>query len=167
MPHKTLNEIFAPRSDVGSKMERLRDLITTPVISEKYGYSVRINEARLLPDEITKIGSFHRQKLKKAVVTLSINDSYELNDASCYRIRRLEENLYKEFLPKGYKCEDVISYQWNQNRDYNLKGHFNFYYNVSKNSVSRLSMVLYLILLTVIGVVGNLLADVISGLIGL
>ena len=167
MPHKTLNEIFAPRSDVGSKMERLRDLITTPVISEKYGYSVRINEARLLPDEITKIGSFHRQKLKKAVVTLSINDSYELNDASCYRIRRLEENLYKEFLPKGYECEDVISYQWNQNRDYNLKGHFNFYYNVSKNSVSRLSMVLYLILLTVIGVVGNLLADVISGLIGL
>ena len=167
MPHKTLNEIFAPRSDVGSKMERLRDLITTPVISEKYGYSVRINEARLLPDEITKIGSFHRQKLKKAVVTLSINDSYELNDASCYRIRRLEENLYKEFLPKGYKCEDVISYQWNQNRDYNLKGHFNFYYNVSKNSVSRLSMVLYLILLTVIGVVGNLLADLISGLIGL
>jgi hypothetical protein len=167
MPHKTLNEIFAPRSDVGSKMERLRDLITTPVISEKYGYSVRINEARLLPDEITKIGSFHRQKLKKAVVTLSINDSYELNDASCYRIRRLEENLYKEFLPKGYKCEEVISYQWNQNRDYNLKGHFKFYYNVSKNSVSRLSMVLYLILLTVIGVVGNLLADVISGLIGL
>ncbi len=122
MPHKSLDEIFAHRSDMGSVMGRLRDLITTPVIAEKYGYSIRINEARLLPEEITKIGVFHRQKLKKAVVTLSINESYELNDAGCYRIRRLEENLYKEFLPKDYKRKDVISYQWNQNREYNFKG---------------------------------------------
>ena len=167
MPHKSLDEIFAPRADMGSVMERLRDLITTPVVAEKYGYSIRINEARLLPDEITKIGAFHRQKLKKAVITLSVSEGYELNDGSCYRIRRLEENLYKQFLPKGYKSENVITYQWQQNRDHNLKGHFNFYYNIAKNSVSRASMFVYLILLTAIGVVGNLLADVISGLLGL
>ena len=167
MPHQSLNEIFSRRSDMDSILERLRDLITTPIIAEKYGYSVRINEARLLPEEITKRGVFHRQKLKKALVTLSINESYELNDGSCYRIRRLEENLYKEFLPKGYKSKEVITYQWQQNRDHNLKGHFNFYYNVSKNSVSRGSMFMYLLLLTIIGVIGNLLADVISTLIGL
>ena len=167
MPHKSLDEVFAPHKDVKSFMERLRDLITTPVIAEKYGYSIRINEARLLPDEITKIGAFHRQKLKKAVITISANDSYEFNDAGCYRIRRLEENLYKEFLPKGYKSEDVITYQWQQNKDFNLKGHFNFYYSISKNSVSRLSMFVYLVLLTVIGVFGNLLADIISSLLGL
>ena len=143
MPHKSLNEIFSTRSDMGSLIERLRDLITTPVVAEKYGYSIRVNESRVLPTDITKIGSFHRQKLKKAVVTISINESYELNDGSCYRVRRLEENLYKEFLPKDYKCEDVISYQWNQNREENLKGCFNFYYNIAKNSVSRLSMFLY------------------------
>ena len=167
MPHKTLNEIFKPRVNVGNLLTRLRDLITTPVVSEKYGYSVRINEARLLPEEITRIGVFHRQKLKKAVVTLSINESYELNDADCYRIRRLEENLYKDFLPKGYKSEDVITYQWQQNRETNLKGHFNFYYNVSKNSVSRGSMFLYLVLLTVVGVAGNLISDLISKILGL
>lgn len=167
MPHKSLNEIFAPRSDMNSAMERLRDLITTPVVAEKYGYSVRINEARLLPNEITKIGAFHRQKLEKAVITLSLNESYEVNDGSCYRIRRLEENLYKEFLPKNYKVEDVITYQWQQNREHNLRGHFNFYYNIAKNSVSRSSMFLYLILLTAVGVVGNLIADLIGKLIGL
>ena len=64
MPHKSLDEIFRPHVNVGNVMSRLRDLITTPVISEKYGYSVRINEARLLPEEITRIGIFHRQKLK-------------------------------------------------------------------------------------------------------
>lgn len=167
MPHKSLDAIFKKHADVGTIMGRLRDLITTPIISEKYSYSIRINEARLLPDEITRIGAFHRQKLKKAVVTLSVDEDYELNDAGCYRIRPLEENLYKDYTPKGYKCEDVINYQWQQNRDYNLKGHFNFYYNIGKESVSRASMFLYLVLLTIIGVIGNLLADVLSKLFGL
>ena len=167
MPHKSLDEIFKPRADVGTVMGRLRDLITTPIISEKYGYSIRINESRLLPDEITKIGAFHRQKLKKAVIALSVNEEYELNDAGCYRIHRLEENLYRNYIPKDYKCEDVITYQWNQNREHNLQGHFNFYYSIAKDSVSRGSMFMYLVLLTIIGVAGNLAADLISKLLGL
>ena len=167
MPHKSLDEIFSPRQDVGSVMGRLKELITTPIIAEKYGYSIRINEARLLPDEITKIGAFRRQKLKKSVITISVNEDYELNDGNCYRIRRLEEKLYKEFLPKGYKSKDTITYQWQQNRDHNLKGHFNFYYNILKNSVSRVSMLVYLLLITALGVVGNLIADVVAQLIGL
>ena len=167
MPHKSLNEIFKPHVNVGSLLGRLRDLITTPVITEKYGYSIRINESRLLPEEITRIGVFHRQKLKKAVISLSIDESYEINDSGCYRIRRLEENLYKEYSPQDYKCEDVITYQWQQNRDYNFLGQFNFYYSITKNSVSRASMFLYMVLLMILGVVGNLLAELTMFLISL
>ena len=167
MPHRSLDEIFRPRVNMGNIMGRFRDLITTPVVSEKYGYSVRINESRLLPEEITRIGSFHRQKLKKAVITLSVNEDYEINDAGCYRIHRLEENLYDGYLPARYKHEDVINYQWQQNREHNLQGHFNFYYSVAKNSVSRASMFLYLVLLMTIGVVGDLLAAVIQTLLGI
>ena len=165
MPHKSLDEIFKPRVDVENAIGRLRDLITTPVISEKYGYSVRINEARLLPEEITRIGIFHRQKLKKAVITLSIDESYELNDGGCYRIRRLEENLYKNYLPNDYKFEDVITYQWNQNREHNGQGQFNFYYNISKDSISKSSMFLYMVLLLAIGIFGDLLAEIVKALI--
>lgn len=167
MPHKSLDEIFKPRVDVNNMLTRLRDLITTPVISEKYGYSIRINEARLLPEEITKIGAFLRQKLTKAVVTISIHENYELNDSGCYRIRRLEEKLYRDYLPKEYDCEDVITYQWNQNRDHNLMGHFNFYNNIIRNSISRGSMLLYMILLLIVGAGGELLADAIRMLIEL
>ena len=167
MPHKTLNEIFKPRVDVGNTLQRLRDLITTPVISEKYGYSVRINESRLLPEEITRIGAFHRQKLKKAVITISIDESYELNDTGCYRIHRLEENLYREYLPDDYRSEDVITYQWQQNREHNLKGQFNFYYGIAKNYVSKGSMFLYILLLLTVGVVGDLLSGAVRALIGL
>jgi hypothetical protein len=167
MPHKSLDEIFKPYVDVGNVLERLRDLITTPVVSEKYGYSIRINESRLLPEEITRIGMFHRQKLKKAVITLSVDEKYELNDSGCYRIRRLEENLYRDYLPKEYQCEDVITYQWNQNREDNFQGQFNFYYSITKDSISRGSMLLYMILLLAVGVLGDFISEAVQTLIAL
>ena len=159
MPHQSLNEIFKPRVSVENVLERLRDLLTTPVISEKYGYSIRVNESRLLPEEITRIGIFHRQKLKKAVITLSVDENYELNDSGCYRTHRLEQNLYEDYLPKDYKREDAIIYQWHQNRDDHFRGQFNFYYTIARDSISSGSMFLYMTLLTIIGVFGNLVAS--------
>lgn len=167
MPHESLNNIFKPQVNMGNALSRLRDLITTPVVSEKYGYSVRINESRLLPEEITRIGAFHRQKLKKAVITLTIDEDYEINDAGCYRIRRLEENLYGTYLPKGYDCDDVIAYQWQQTREHNLQGQFNFYYNIAKESVNGRSMTLYMVLLMVLAVAGEILGDFAKTLLGL
>ena len=167
MPHKSLDEIFKPYVDVGNAMERLRDLITTPVVSEKYGYSIRINESRLLPEEITRIGMFHRQKLNKAAITISIDENYELNDSGCYRIRRLEENLYKTYLPAGYQTEDIITYQWNQNREDNFQGQFNFYYSITRDSISKGSMFLYMILLLTVGVIGDAISNAVQALFAL
>lgn len=162
MPHKSLNEIFKPHINVGGLLTRLRDLITTPVVSEKYGYSIRINEARLLPDEINRIGAFHRQKLKKAVITISIGEDYSMNDANCYRIRRVEKELYKDYVPECFNCDDAITYQWNQNRDTDMLGHFNFYFDVSRDYVSKMSMFIYMILLMVVGIIGGFLEDLIK-----
>ena len=167
MPHKSLDAIFENHVDVGNVLSRLRDLITSPVVSEKYSYSIRINESRLLPEEITRIGVFHRQKLKKAVIKLSIDESYELNDGGCYRIRRLEENLYRDYLPEGYQLEDVITYQWNQNREQNnMHGQFNFYYSISKEAVSKSSMFLYMLLFIALGVMTNFVSDIVLSLLG-
>ena len=167
MPHKSLDAIFKSYVDVGNAMERLRDLITTPVVSEKYGYSIRINESRLLPEEITRIGMFHRQKLNKAAITISVDENYELNDAGCYRIRRLEENLYKEYLPSDYQTEDIITYQWNQNRTDNFQGQFNFYYSITRESISKGSMLLYMILLLTVGVIGDAISNAVQALFAL
>ena len=165
MPHKSLDAIFKSRVSVGNVFGRLRDLLTTPVLSEKYGYSVRVNESRLLPEEITRIGAFHRQKLKKAVITISIDENYELNDSGCYRTHRLEKDIYEGYLPKDYNREDVITYQWHQTRENNMQGQFNFYYTVSKDSISRGSMFLYMTLLVTIGLFGDLIANFLWDLI--
>ena len=167
MPHKSLDAIFKSYVNVGNAMERLRDLITTPVVFEKYGYSIRINESRLLPEEITRIGMFHRQKLNKAAISISVDENYEINDTGCYRIRRLEENLYKTYLPSDYPTEDVITYQWNQNREDNVQGQFNFYYSITRESVSKGSMLLYMILLLTIGVIGDALSNAVQSLFAL
>ena len=167
MPHKSLDEVFRVHTDVRKIMGRLRDLITTPIVSEKYGYSIRVNEARRLPDEITCIGAFHRQKLKKAVITLSISEDYELNDVGCFRIHRMEENLYEDYLPNDFSAEDVITYQWNQSREYNLQGHFNFYNSIVKSAISKASMCLYIVILLGIGIVGDLLFELVKKLIGM
>ncbi len=164
VPHKSITEVFRQRTRVGSFMTKTRDLIMSPIVSESYGYSVRINEARLLPKEINCIGAFHRQKLKKAVVTISIADDYEINDISCYRIRRLEEELYENFLPKGFDGEDIVTYQWQQNRETNLKGYFNFYLNISRNAISMGSVSLYIVILVLLNVVSDMTWDVIKEL---
>ena len=165
MPHKSLDKLFKSRAGAGSTMSRFRDLITSPVLSEKHGYSVRINEPRLLPEEITRVGSFHRQKIKKAVITLTISEDYDLNDEGCYRIRHLEEELYRRYIPEKYKTDDVISYQWHQNRSSNLQGQFNFYYSITKNSINGRTMTVYMILLMVLAVIGEMLADLVRALI--
>jgi hypothetical protein len=167
MPHKSLNRLFKSRVGAGSVMSRFRDLITSPMLSEKHGYSVRINESRHLPEEITRVGSFHRQKIKKAIVTITVSEDYDINDEGCYRIRHLEDDLYGEYIPKKYKTDDVISYQWHQNRESNMQGQFNFYYNITKNSISGGSMTIYMILLMLLAVLGEILGDFAKTWLGL
>ena len=59
----------------------------------------------------------------------------------------------------------MITYQWLQDREVNLQGHFNFYYNITKNSVNGGSMTIYMILLMVLAVLGEMLADLVRALI--
>ena len=162
IPHKSITEVFKQRSKVGSFLTRIRDMIMSPIVSESYGYSVRINEARLLPKEINSIGAFHRQKLKKAVVTISIADDYEINDVACYRIRRLEEELYKNFLPDSFENKNIVTYQWQQTREIDLKGHFNFYFNISRNAISSGSVMIYILIIIILNAVGSSFWDLIK-----
>lgn len=169
LPHKTLDKIFADPSgiDVGGVFERFKSLISSPVVTRKYGYSIRINEARLLPKEINRIEVLQQQRIQKALVTISIGDEYELNDANCYRIRRLEENLYKNYAPPGYSCADAVTYQWVEERDKNMKAHYNFYFDIVHNTISKNSVILYILILLLTAVVGNGMYDLVKTLIAL
>ena len=167
IPHKTLDKIFAPSIDVGSVFDRINSLIQSPMISEKYGYSIRINEARLLPPEINEIEDLQEQRIRKALVTISIGDEYEMNDSTCYRIRRLEAELNQNYAPEGYDCSDVITYQWVEERDSDMKAHYNFYFTMEYNEISKLSMLVYLFMVLFTGALGGGIYDLFKLLFGL
>lgn len=155
LPHKTMDQIFKPNRNVSTFMDRLRTLITSPVVSENYVYQIRVNEARMLPQEINKIGSFHRQKLNKIVISLAISEDFEVNDHNCFKIRRLEEELYENFCPKNFKLDNTINYLWQDDRGNNYQGRFNFYLHMHKNKISHASMFIYMVLLILVGVLGE------------
>lgn len=167
IPHRTLDEVFTPQMNVRGSIERLKELISSPTVTQKYGYSIRINEARLLPTEINKIEVLHQQRIRKALVTISINEEYELNDSNCYRIRRMEEDLYKDYAPHGYDCSDVITYQWVEERDKNMKAHYNFYFDIVHSKISQNSVLLYLMIVLITAVAGCAIYDIIIYLISL
>ena len=167
IPHKTLDKIFSPVIDVGSVFDKINSLIQSPIISEKYGYSIRINEARLLPPEINEIEELHEQRIRKTLVTISIGDEYEMNDSTCYRIRRLEAELNKNYAPEGYDCHDAITYHWVEERDFNMKSHYNFYFTMEHNEISKMSMLVYLFMVLLIGALGGAIYDLFKLMFGL
>ena len=167
IPHKTLDKIFAPTIDVGGMFDKINSLIQSPMLSEKYGYSIRINEARLLPPEINEIEALHEQRIRKALVTISLSDEYEMNESSCYRIRRLEAELNRNYAPQGYDCSNAITYQWVEERDFNMKAHYNFYFTMEHNEISKLSMLVYLFTVLLTGALGGAIYDLFRLMFGL
>ena len=167
IPHKTLDNVFAPTMDAKGIADKINLLIQSPILSEKYGYSIRINEARLLPPELNEIKALHEQRIRKALVTISLSDEYEMNDSTCYRIRRLEADLNRDYAPEGYDCTDAITYQWVEERDVNMKAHYNFYFTMGHNKISKSSMFLYLCIVILIGVTDAVIYDLIKLILGL
>lgn len=167
IPHKTLDVIFDSTMNVKHMLDKVKFLIQSPIISEKYGYSIRINEARLLPPEINQIDVLQEQRIRKALVTISLGDEYEMNESACYRIRRLEAELNRNYAPEGYDCTDAITYQWVAERDFNMKAHYNFYFTIEHNSVSKLSMFLYLLIVFCCGAFGSAIYDLFKLIVGI
>ena len=61
----------------------------------------------------------------------------------------------------------MITYQWNQSREDNFQGQFNFYYSITRDSISKGSMLLYMILLLAIGVLGDAVSNAVQALFAL
>ena len=61
----------------------------------------------------------------------------------------------------------MIVYQWNQSREDNLQGQFNFYYSIARDSVSKGSMFLYIILLLVVSLIGDTIFSLCQALFAL
>ena len=45
IPHRTLDEVFTPQMNVRGSIERLKELISSPVVMQKYGLFKRMDQS--------------------------------------------------------------------------------------------------------------------------
>ena len=79
----------------------------------------------------------------------------------------MKKELYGEYAPTGFDCDDAITYEWNESREKNLYGHFNFYFSIARDTISKLSMLLYMVLVFTVSLLGNLFWALLSPLLGM
>lgn len=81
-------------------------------------YMQRVNELRSLPLTIREnYKGIEKQYIGKVMSMLAANKKYEIDDSDCYKIRQLEYNLHKMYMPEGFvkneKKDAINIYQWN------------------------------------------------------
>lgn len=147
LPHKTLDSLFS------TKRHDYRFTFESPIITDRFNYLIRLNDLRVLPFEIRTQFSQSSQHLDRVIATLSANEQYVIEDLDCYKIRYLETNLYQNYVPNNFSCENVISYQW-------VKSKRNSYIINTKLDSYRImwtSLSLYALLVILFTIIGNIL----------
>lgn len=158
IPHKSITKMFKSmlwKPNMKNVANKIIKVFTNPVITKDYNYLMNINDVRLLPQEVCRENGVVSQYIQKIIVTLSLSDSFIANDAQCYKVRQLEEELYKEYVPLKFNCSDAIVYQWIKEREPGLKPHYNFSLAFKQTYINILSLVLYSLWAVVVSVFGN------------
>lgn len=87
IPHKSLDEIFS------YKRHDYKFLFDSPIITDKYQHTIKINEYRALPFEVRQIFSLHNQCINKVLFFLSSIDEINIDNNICENVRPLEPDL--------------------------------------------------------------------------
>lgn len=125
----------------------------SPVIKCQYNCVFKLNEVRELPWEVRNISNISNQNIDKVVITISVNGKYDIDDNKCYKVRQLEGELYQDYVPKNFDCNNVISYSW---RD-ELRKHYNFNFKISREFISKIGLLKYAVIVIVLSAIGSAL----------
>lgn len=155
IPYVPLNECFTlHKYDYNIIFE-------SPIIKEKINHTIKINEQRSLPDSIRLSINNTLQHINKVIITVSAPQEYLIDDSSCYKVRNLEKDLYSEYVPLNFKCENAITYQWLQENKGNKK-YFNFHVKIETQELSKVSLFIYAIMAIILSILGSFLWELVS-----
>lgn len=152
IPHKSLDSLFSNRK------LNYKFLFESPNITNIYEYVIRINEMRSLPKNIIHIDMIGKQNIKKIIISMSLNYIYEIDRESCYKIRKLEKELYKNYVPTDFSCDDIATYQWLIENKTRYNFNFKFYYT----KLDKKSLCIYALIVIILSCSGSALFELIS-----
>lgn len=152
LPHKSLDNSFSLLK------HDYRVIFESPIITDKVSYTLKVNELRSLPPEVRHSFNVDSQKVSKVILTLSATQEYVVDDSNCYKIRHLEENLYANYVPRLFKCNDAIVYQWFASD----KNRYNFFVKIEIKKLLYRSLLMYAIIVILLSLLGNLIWELLT-----
>lgn len=152
IPHKSLNQVFI------SKRHDYKFSFDSPIITDKYQHTIKINEFRSLPSEIRQKLSVKKQCIRKGHFFLTMSRNICADSIICENTRPLEEDLLNLYMPPTFKNSDVTVYQWSKRPQKYL--FFSFRCSVSK--IQPLSLFIYSIIIIFLSILGNMLWELIK-----
>lgn len=151
-PHKSLDNSF-------SRLKHdYKVIFESPIITDKVSYTIKVNELRSLPSEVRCLFKESSQKINKIILTLSADQEYIIEDSNCYKIRHIEENLYTNYVPKLFKCNSALAYQWIVSD----KNHYNFFVRIETKKILYTSLIMYAIIVILLSLLGNLIWELLT-----
>lgn len=152
IPHKSLDKIFT------TKKHDYKFTFDSPIITDKYQHTIKINEFRSLPFEIRKMFSINGRNIKKIQFFLSSTETININENICENIRLLENDLFESYIPQTFKTSKAYVYQW-------VKGsskYFSFTFKCSTNKIQLLSLLIYCLIIIFLSIIGNMLWEILK-----
>lgn len=152
IPHKSLDRIYT------SKKHDYKFSLNSPIITDVYQHTIRINEFRSLPIEVRQMLSTGEEPIIKAHFFLSSNDEIDINNNVCENIRPLENDLFEEYIPKTFKTQNALVYQWVKKPSKYLS----FSFKCSTSKIQILSLSIYCIIVVFLAIVANILWELLK-----
>ncbi len=154
IPHKSLDEIFK------YKKHDYKFTFESPIITDYYYHTIRINEFRSLPLEVRHMLSTKKQtkSIKKVCFYLSANEKINIDDNYCENVRPLENDLFGTYIPKTFKDSNTLSYQWIKRSNKYVTINF----KCSTNRIQLLSLFIYSFLVIFLSIIGNVIWEVVK-----
>lgn len=95
------------------KKGRYSESFKTPNRNTQIHYIQHINEVRLLPQSVfQEYGDIDKQYIGKVMSMIATEDKYDLDDDTCYKIRKSESFQHKFSAPKEFQKKSALIYQW-------------------------------------------------------
>ena len=165
LPHKSLNELFKAKPHTKLEKDSLKELITSPIVTQRFGYTLGVNEERILPQAILGNEKIRGQDIQRTQLTLIIDEDYEVNDGGCNRIRHSDGSAYAGYAPADFEKRNIVCYQWRQGRAGEKKSHSSFFTVIQNSFISRKSVLVYGLILMFTSILGSAAYDLIKLLI--
>lgn len=160
IPEKKLGELLNQRKKF---FRSFTSLLASPIEREYFTYIIRVNEMRVLPNEIRFNQDVQRQKINKIIIAMALNGLIKVDSSFCYKVRVIEQKLYKDYVPKNFHLESCMAYQWLSQK--NAKTHYNFTLTLRKENINIYSLLIYSIFVIILSALGGLLVEFIKLLV--